>query len=146
MRCSNAPVLLLQHYFTLFTVFRAFLFYQIRNHTKTCSVYMWQFAGPPKAFLGPGAKYSITNILARRRVRDWTHLWWLEVSRTHRAKQGEFGKLPATQGASNPGLTKPASMVGFYPIHRAIHIFVALHNIFVHVLSTFFRPKKSLGS
>jgi hypothetical protein len=29
-------------------------------------------------------------------------------------------ELPATRGASNPGLTEPASMFGFYPIHRAI--------------------------
>jgi hypothetical protein len=34
--------------------------------------------------------------------------------RTHRAKRGEFGKLPAIRGASNPGLTEPASMFGFY--------------------------------
>ena len=35
----------------------------------------------------------------------------------------------------------PASVFGFYPIHRAIHIFVALRDIFVDVLSTFSRPK-----
>jgi hypothetical protein len=40
----------------------------------------------------------ITNILAGRWVRE----------------RGEFGKLPATRGASNPGLTEPASMFGFY--------------------------------
>jgi hypothetical protein len=40
----------------------------------------------------------------------------------------------------NPGLTEPASMFGFYPIHRAIHI-VALCDIFVYVLSTFSGPK-----
>jgi hypothetical protein len=57
---------------------------------------------------------TITNILAGRWVRDWTHRWWLEVSRTYRAKRGGFGKLPATRGASNPGLTEPASMFGFY--------------------------------
>ena len=45
----------------------------------------------------------------------------------------------------NPGLTEPASMFGFYPIHRAIHI-VAFRDIFVDVLSTFSRAKKSLGS
>ena len=74
-----------------------------------------------------------------------THRGWLEVSRTHvRAKRGEFGKLPATRGASNPELTEPASMFGF--IHRAMHIFVALRDIFVVVLSTYFMPKKSLGS
>jgi hypothetical protein len=70
----------------------------------------------------------ITNIAPR------THRGWLEVSR---AKRGEFGKLPATRGAFNPGLTEPANTFGFYPIHRAIHTFVALHDIFVHVLSTF---------
>ena len=58
--------------------------------------------------------YFITNILAGRWVRDWTHRGWLEVSRTYRAKRGGFGKLPATRGASNPGLTEPASMFGFY--------------------------------
>jgi hypothetical protein len=56
----------------------------------------------------------ITNILAERRVRDWTHRGWLEISRTHQAKRGGFGKLPATRGASNPGLAEPASMFGFY--------------------------------
>ena len=30
------------------------------------------------------------------------------------SERGEFGKLPATRGASNPGLTEPASMFGFY--------------------------------
>jgi hypothetical protein len=61
------------------------------------------------------------------------------------SKVGKFGKLPATLGASNPGLTEPASMFGFYPIHRAIHM-VALCDIFVDVLSTFSQPKKSMGS
>ncbi len=31
--------------------------------------------------------------------RDWTHRGWLDVSRTYRAKRGEFGKLPATRAA-----------------------------------------------
>jgi hypothetical protein len=58
---------------------------------------------------------NITNILAGRWVRDWTLRGWLEVSRTHRAKRGEFGdKLPAKRGACNPGLTEPGSMFGFY--------------------------------
>jgi hypothetical protein len=38
-----------------------------------------------------------------RWVRDWTYFGWLEVSRTHLVSLGEFGKLPATLGASNPG-------------------------------------------
>jgi hypothetical protein len=33
---------------------------------------------------------------------------------TVRAKRGGLEKLPATRGASNPGLTEPASMFGFY--------------------------------
>jgi hypothetical protein len=70
---------------------------------------------------------------------------WLDVSRTYRAKRGDFGKLPATRCRSNPGLTEPENMFGFYPIHRAIHS-VALCDIFVDVLSTFSRPKKSMGS
>jgi hypothetical protein len=49
---------------------------------------------------------------------------------------GEFGKLPATRGASNSGLTEPASMFGFYTIH-----IVALCDIFIDVLSTFSGPK-----
>ena len=40
----------------------------------------------------------------------WENLGWLEVSRTHLDSLGDFGKLPATLGASNPGLTLPASM------------------------------------
>ena len=40
----------------------------------------------------------------------YLYLGWLEVFRTHLASLGEFGKLPATLGASNPGLTEPASM------------------------------------
>jgi hypothetical protein len=40
-----------------------------------------------------------------RWVRDWTQLGWLEVSRTHLDSLGEFGKVPVTFGASNPGLT-----------------------------------------
>jgi hypothetical protein len=36
---------------------------------------------------------------------DWPLPAWLAVSRTHLASRGEFGKLPATLGASNPGLT-----------------------------------------
>ncbi len=35
---------------------------------------------------------------------DAPRVGWLEV----------FGKLPATRGASNSGLTEPASMFGFY--------------------------------
>ena len=42
-------------------------------------------------------------------------------------------------GASNPELTGPATMFG--SIHRAMNIFVALRDIFVDILSTFFRPK-----
>jgi hypothetical protein len=49
----------------------------------------------------------------------------------------EFGKLPATRGASNPWLIEPASMFGFYPIH-----IVALCDIFVDVFSSFSWPKK----
>ena len=37
-----------------------------------------------------------------------------EVSPELDASLGEFGKLPATRGASNPGLTEPTSMFGFY--------------------------------
>jgi hypothetical protein len=34
----------------------------------------------------------------------------LDVSPTHLASLGEFWKLPAILGASNPGLTEPASI------------------------------------
>jgi hypothetical protein len=50
--------------------------------------------------------------------------------------RGEFGKLPATRGASNSGLTEPASMFGFYTIH-----IVALFDKIIDVLSTFSGPK-----
>ncbi len=40
----------------------------------------------------------------------------VSVQHTYRAKRGEFGKLPATRGASNLGLTEPASMFSFYPM------------------------------
>jgi hypothetical protein len=40
-------------------------------------------------------------------------------------------KLPATRGASKPGLTESASMFGFYRIHRAIHLFVALRDNYI---------------
>jgi hypothetical protein len=36
-----------------------------------------------------------------RWVRDWTHLGWLEVSRTHLASLGEFGKPQAAQSLNS---------------------------------------------
>jgi hypothetical protein len=75
---------------------------------------------------------SITNVLAGRWVRDWTHRGWLEVFRTHRG---------AKRGTSNPWLTEPTSMFGFYTIHRAIHI-VVLWDIFVDVFGQHFLGQK----
>jgi hypothetical protein len=47
-------------------------------------------------------------------------------------KQTYFvAKLPATRGASKPGLTESASTFGFYLIHRAIHLFVALRDNYI---------------
>ena len=47
-------------------------------------------------------------------------------------KQTYFvAKLPATRGASKPGLTESASMFGFYRIHRAINLFVALRDNYI---------------
>ena len=56
--------------------------------------YVSQAVSP--SVLKPGSHYS------ERFCLPFLFLGWLEVSRTHQAK---FGKLPATLGASNPGLT-----------------------------------------
>jgi potassium voltage-gated channel Eag-related subfamily H protein 8 len=56
-----------------------------------------------------------TNILAGLVSPDWTHLGWLEVSRTPLASLGEFVKLPATLGASSPGLISLQVCLLWYP-------------------------------
>jgi hypothetical protein len=48
--------------------------------------------------------------------KNQTYLGWLEVSRTHLASLGEFGKLHATIGASNLGLTSLQVCLLYYPI------------------------------
>ena len=70
-------------------------------------------APPPPTAVRPWVScfYFISSVLAtlllatRTCVQSRTHLRWLKVSRTHLALLGEFGKLPATLSASNPGLT-----------------------------------------
>jgi hypothetical protein len=60
-----------------------------------------------------------------KKALDWTHRGWLEVSRTHRAKRVEFGKLPATRVASNSGLTEP-HVRSFLKFFHFVHQFPRL--------------------
>jgi hypothetical protein len=57
---------------------------------------------------------SITNILAGRWVRDWTHRGWLEAPELTEGSEVDSGDFQPPEVRPIPGLTEPASMFGFY--------------------------------